>query len=145
MQVICHCWDCKRTSGSAFSSNVIVPEGDLKIEGPTKEFKTKVPSGNTGAYAGSHPRSESLKYFFHTAVTRLFCGNCGSALSHHSPVFGGGTAVQTGNFDYFTNVPIVAEGKFPDPSLSVRLAERHDSLGQRPLGCFAENSWCYTI
>jgi len=88
-QVLCHCWDCKQSSGSAFSSNIIVPVKDLKIEGPTKEFKIKVPSGNI--------------------VTRVFCGNCGSAICHASPAFGDAKAVQTGNFRYFADKPVALE------------------------------------
>jgi hypothetical protein len=47
-QIICHCWDCKQTSGSAFSTNILAPVKDTKIEGPIKEFGVIAPSGNTG-------------------------------------------------------------------------------------------------
>jgi len=33
---LCHCNDCKRTTGSMFSSNVQVPRSALKITGPYK-------------------------------------------------------------------------------------------------------------
>jgi len=88
-QVICHCWDCKQTSGSAFSTNVICPKKEVKITGPTKEYHIKAPSGNT--------------------VTRVFCSNCGSALSHLSVAFGEGQAIQTGNFRDFAKIPVGAE------------------------------------
>lgn len=37
---ICHCTDCRRHSGSAFSINVGVPRGDLRVTGTTKTFDT---------------------------------------------------------------------------------------------------------
>ena len=47
-QVVCHCNDCKRTSGSAFSTNAVAPSEDVKITGPVKEYKNKADSGNEG-------------------------------------------------------------------------------------------------
>ncbi|KAJ2929790.1 hypothetical protein H1R20_g7295, partial [Candolleomyces eurysporus] len=88
-QIFCHCWDCKQTSGSAFSTNVLAPVKDTKIEGPVKEYSVKALSGNT--------------------VTRVFCGNCGSAISHRSVAFGEGAAIQTGNFKYFADKPVGLE------------------------------------
>ncbi|EAU89484.1 hypothetical protein CC1G_07710 [Coprinopsis cinerea okayama7 len=88
-QIICHCWDCKQTSGSAYSTNILAPKKDVKIEGPIKEFGVKVPSGNI--------------------VTRVFCGTCGSALSHLSPGFGESQAIQTGNFRDFASKPVATE------------------------------------
>ncbi|KAJ2914150.1 hypothetical protein MD484_g6259, partial [Candolleomyces efflorescens] len=88
-QILCHCWDCKQTSGSAFSTNILAPVKDTKIEGPVKEFGVKALSGNT--------------------VTRVFCGNCGSAISHRSVAFGESAAIQTGNFRYFADKPVAAE------------------------------------
>ena len=48
-QVLCHCWDCKQTSGSAFSTNILAPQDKTKIEGPVKEYNSTALSGNTGA------------------------------------------------------------------------------------------------
>ncbi|KAJ7885256.1 major facilitator superfamily domain-containing protein [Mycena olivaceomarginata] len=58
-QIVCHCVDCKQTSGSAFSTNILEPIKDVTITGPVKEYVATAASGNT--------------------VTRVFCGNCGSA------------------------------------------------------------------
>ncbi|KZT54866.1 hypothetical protein CALCODRAFT_524711 [Calocera cornea HHB12733] len=88
-QIVCHCWDCKQTSGSAFSTNVLIPKKDVKITGAVKEFNIKAPSGNT--------------------VTRVFCSNCGSALSHLSVAFGDSQAIQTGNFREFATIPVGTE------------------------------------
>ena len=35
---VCHCLDCKRRTGSAFSYNVRFAEGDVAIEGRAKQF-----------------------------------------------------------------------------------------------------------
>lgn len=62
MTALCHCEDCRRSSGSAFSVNVVVPKTAFHIEGETlKTFAT------TGTDSGL-PRE------------RLFCSNCGSPL-----------------------------------------------------------------
>ena len=45
---VCHCLACKRRTGSAFSTNVLAPVKDTKIEGPVKEYSVKALSGNTG-------------------------------------------------------------------------------------------------
>jgi hypothetical protein len=47
-QILCHCWDCKQTSGAPFSSNILAPKADTTIEGPVKEYSVIAPSGNTG-------------------------------------------------------------------------------------------------
>ncbi|KAJ3521263.1 hypothetical protein NMY22_g12386 [Coprinellus aureogranulatus] len=88
-QILCHCWDCKQTSGAPFSSNVLAPKKDTTIEGPVKEYSVVAPSGNT--------------------VTRIFCGECGSAISHRSVAFGDNAAIQTGNFRYFADKPVALE------------------------------------
>ncbi|KAK6980975.1 GFA domain-containing protein [Favolaschia claudopus] len=88
-QVVCHCTDCRQTSGSAFSTSVMVKSKDLTITGPVKEYRSKVPSGNT--------------------VTRLFCGTCGSPITHLSPAYGDSQTVLTGNFLDFAEVPINME------------------------------------
>ncbi|KAJ7105602.1 Mss4-like protein [Mycena epipterygia] len=88
-QVLCHCTDCKQSSGSAFSTNILAPKKEVTITGPVKEFDMKAPSGNT--------------------VTRVFCSNCGSAITHLTPAFGEAQAIQTGNFSDFAQVPINVE------------------------------------
>ncbi|KAF7349781.1 GFA domain-containing protein [Mycena sanguinolenta] len=88
-QIVCHCLDCKQTSGSAFSTNVLAPKKDVIIEGPVKEYTIKAASGNP--------------------VTRVFCSNCGSAISHLTVAFGDAQAIQTGNFGDFAQVPVTTE------------------------------------
>ncbi|KAF7324012.1 GFA domain-containing protein [Mycena kentingensis (nom. inval.)] len=88
-QIVCHCTDCRQTSGSAFSTNILVTKTDVNIQGPVKEFDIVAPSGNT--------------------VTRVFCSNCGSAITHLTPAFGDKQAIQTGNFKDFAKIPITME------------------------------------
>ncbi|KAJ6505703.1 Mss4-like protein [Mycena vitilis] len=88
-QIICHCTDCRTTSGSAFSTNVLAPKKDVTIRGPVKEYSIKAASGNP--------------------VTRVFCSNCGSAISHLTVAFGDAQAIQTGNFPDFKEVPVGME------------------------------------
>ncbi|KAF6745139.1 Mss4-like protein [Ephemerocybe angulata] len=88
-QILCHCWDCKHTSGSAFSTNIVAPLKDTVMVGPVRTYETTGASGNP--------------------VTRSFCGTCGSALSHRSIMHGDGAAIQTGNFKYFADKPVSLE------------------------------------
>lgn len=66
MAANCHCRDCQRSSGAAFSAVVVVPADSLKLlkGGPTY-YRSKADSGTT--------------------VQRGFCSNCGS------PLFAGNT------------------------------------------------------
>ncbi|WWD17906.1 hypothetical protein CI109_102351 [Kwoniella shandongensis] len=88
-QTACHCVDCQHTSGTAYSSNILPKQSDVKITGAVKEYGSKAASGNT--------------------VTRVFCGECGSPLAHKSKAFGDAMAVQTGNLPDFRKVPYGAE------------------------------------
>ncbi|MEE1877029.1 GFA family protein [Altererythrobacter litoralis] len=60
MCLTCHCKNCQRQAGSAYSIIVGVPEGALKVEGEVKTFNDKGDSGGT--------------------VQRQFCPDCGSPL-----------------------------------------------------------------
>lgn len=58
---VCHCTDCRRQSGTAFSINVGVPRDELVITGTPKVFETM--GTDRGAPA-----------------QRNFCGDCGSPI-----------------------------------------------------------------
>ncbi|KAJ7272172.1 Mss4-like protein [Mycena rebaudengoi] len=88
-QIVCHCRDCKETSGSAFGTSVLALKKDVTITGPVREYTSTAASGKT--------------------VTRIFCSNCGSAISQLATVFGDTQAIQTGNFREFADVPIKEE------------------------------------
>jgi len=89
-QIICHCNDCKQTSGSGFSTNILAKDDKLTVSGSKVDYVSKAASGRD--------------------VTRTFCGKCGSSISHKSAAFGDATAVQTGVlFQQFKNAKVAAE------------------------------------
>src|SRR5262249_20164395 len=66
VQLICHCRDCQRASGSAFSALLAVPSDRLKFRGnELKYHAVKADSGRT--------------------IQRRFCSECGSPVSFHRP------------------------------------------------------------
>ncbi|GAA5858540.1 hypothetical protein JCM8547_007352 [Rhodosporidiobolus lusitaniae] len=75
-QIRCHCIDCNLTSGTAFSSNILVKESDVQMDGAIGSYAIKGASGNP--------------------VTRYFCSKCASHFGHNSVVFGDQMAIQTG-------------------------------------------------
>jgi hypothetical protein len=58
---VCHCKNCQKQTGTAFSIIVGVQKADLHLSGPTKTFRDKGDSGK--------------------AVFRNFCGECGSPVT----------------------------------------------------------------
>ncbi|WP_159812136.1 GFA family protein [Pseudomonas sp. 18058] len=58
---VCHCTDCQKQSGSAFSINVVVPAEGFEVEGLS--LSSFASDGGSGM-----------------PVRRFFCGACGSAL-----------------------------------------------------------------
>ena len=56
----CHCRDCQKAGGGAFSSALVVPAASLKITGEVKYYDTQ---GDSGQLVG-----------------RGFCPNCGARL-----------------------------------------------------------------
>ena len=66
VQLICHCRDCQRTSGSAFAAFVFVPSDRLAYSGPPVRYHdVTAESGRT--------------------LRRQFCGDCGSPVSARWP------------------------------------------------------------
>ena len=59
--VLCHCDDCQRHSGAAFSVNVLVPREAVRITGTPRSYQT------TGSENGE-------------LRDRLFCGDCGTPI-----------------------------------------------------------------
>lgn len=74
---VCHCKSCQRSSGAAFSINVIVAGPNLSLHGATKFFEERAESGNT--------------------VQRHFCEQCGSCL--YSRLSTGVIAIKAGTLD----------------------------------------------
>lgn len=59
--LLCHCRDCQRQTGSAFAAGLRVPASGFRItQGTPKRYVKSADSGH--------------------AVTRAFCGDCGSTL-----------------------------------------------------------------
>ena len=66
VQLLCHCGDCQRSSGSAFGAAVIVPGDRLTFTaGQPVFYEVRAQSGN--------------------AIQRGFCGQCGSPVCARKP------------------------------------------------------------
>jgi hypothetical protein len=104
MVALCHCTHCQRTSGSAFSVNVMMRESDVTVRGPLAEYPDV---GESGA-----------------PVRRCFCSTCGSSLLSVLAPDTGLIAVKAGTLDVKDGVAPSAEfwrrsaqgwlGAFPD-------------------------------
>jgi hypothetical protein len=75
----CYCEDCRRSSGTAHSSVLGVPEEAFRITGETRAFSKEADSGNT--------------------VTRNFCPNCGSFMHATNTGFPGMIFLKAGTLD----------------------------------------------
>lgn len=76
----CHCTECQRQSGSAFSLSMIVPrEAVAVVAGEPKEWMRRTDSGRM--------------------VSCLFCGDCGTRLYHNPVANPAITIVKPGNLD----------------------------------------------
>lgn len=81
-QIICHCLPCRRLSGSAFSTNIIVPRSSFRLTPGTP--KTISRPGDSGL-----------------DVTLNFCDNCGHTIfvTGESEVLRGNIVVKAGTLD----------------------------------------------
>ena len=93
---VCHCLDCQRRTGSAFSAQARFPADKVRLEGAAKSY---VHTGDSGGQA----------------VFR-FCPECGSTVTYESESLAGLTAVPIGAF---------AEPDFPPPRFSVYEERKH--------------------
>jgi len=77
---LCHCTDCQKWSGGAYTANVVVPRTNFKVtKGTPKTWDAKGDSGKIN------------KHFF--------CGNCGSSLYTELEVMPDVTCVKSGGLD----------------------------------------------
>ena len=76
---ICHCKQCQRQSGSAFSFNLVTREADYEQSGETTVY---VDTGDSGQ-----------------PVYRHFCGLCGSAILAKTALLPGKVVVKAGSLD----------------------------------------------
>lgn len=58
LTVICHCKNCQKNSGTAYSTNIALPRGSIAFEGDMSVYADQGDSGQR--------------------VNRYFCPNCGS-------------------------------------------------------------------
>jgi hypothetical protein len=77
----CHCTDCQKTSGAAFSTNVLVPADSFSI------------SGETLAVYETAGTDHGL------TAKRHFCSNCGSTLVTISDGYPGLAIIKAGSLD----------------------------------------------
>lgn len=78
-QAICHCKNCQRQAGSAYSVIVGVPRGALTVTGTLKTYR------DTGDSGG--------------AVDRLFCPECGSPVLSDAPASPALVFIKAGTLD----------------------------------------------
>lgn len=79
MSGVCHCKNCQRQSGSAYSVLFAVANDQLNIEGDLTTYEDTSDTGNI--------------------VERHFCGKCGSPLLSTLPTQPGMTFVKAGTLD----------------------------------------------
>ncbi|KAI2609952.1 Mss4-like protein [Hypoxylon fragiforme] len=77
---LCHCTDCRKVSGSAYSTNILVPSATLKVVSGTPKIFTI--TADTGRPITSH-----------------FCGDCGTTLWRDGPGLGDRCALKAGTLD----------------------------------------------
>lgn len=95
---VCHCLDCKKRTGSAFSAQARWPAEQIAIEGDSKTFSHLADSGNR--------------------ITHHFCPHCGSTVHY----------AITGKFDGQIAIPLGAfdDPYFASPGFSVWEERKHD-------------------
>jgi hypothetical protein len=95
---VCHCLDCKKRTGSAFSVQARWPAEQVAIGGESKSWVHHADSGNR--------------------ITHHFCPDCGSTLHY----------VIEGKFDGLVAIPLGAfdDPYFTSPAFSVWEERKHD-------------------
>ncbi|KAF2874406.1 Mss4-like protein [Massariosphaeria phaeospora] len=79
-KALCHCVDCRKITGSTYSTNGIYAEDDFKVtQGTTKQHVKTADGGNK--------------------ITSHFCGDCGSTMWREGPSFKGLKVVKVGTLD----------------------------------------------
>lgn len=85
MQILCHCYDCRKIGGSTYSSNSIFSEDQFKItKGTPKQHKKKADGGN-----------EIISNFWYVfrrssrSPLTMYSGDCGSTMWREGATFPG--------------------------------------------------------
>jgi len=78
--ILCHCVDCRKISGGAFSANSVFSDEGFKVtQGTPKQHKKKADGGNE--------------------IVSNFCGDCGSTMWRQGATFPGKVIVKAGTLD----------------------------------------------
>ena len=79
MIAVCHCKNCQKQAGTAFSLVVGIPKSAMSIEGPLKTYQDRGDSGH--------------------AVLRNFCPECGSPITSDAAAMPELTFIKSGTLD----------------------------------------------
>ena len=79
-KALCHCLDCRKISGSTYSTNAVFPLDGFKFTSGTPKEHFKVADGGNG-------------------ITSHFCGDCGSMMTRRGPSFPGLVIIKAGTLD----------------------------------------------
>ncbi|KAI1638249.1 Mss4-like protein [Biscogniauxia mediterranea] len=80
LRALCYCTDCRKVSGSMYSTNLIVADSDFRVTaGTPKRFAKVADSGNE--------------------ITSFFCPDCGTTLWREAVPFPGSKIVKAGTLD----------------------------------------------
>lgn len=77
--VVCHCKNCQKQSGSAFSINVICSQDQIEVSGDLSSYEDRSDEGNQ--------------------VFRKFCGRCGSPILSELAAYPGLIALKVGSLN----------------------------------------------
>ena len=94
---VCHCLDCKKRSGSAFSAQARWPDAQVTVTGESKIWSCVSENGNRADFR--------------------FCPDCGSTVAYVIEALPGLTAIPIGAF---------ADPDFPAPQYSVYENRMHN-------------------
>ena len=94
---VCHCLDCQRRSGSAFSAQARWPAAAVVVSGDSMVYETTGEGGRWGRFN--------------------FCPRCGSTVTYQIEYFPDLMAIPLGAF---------ADPNFPAPAFSVWERRKHD-------------------
>jgi hypothetical protein len=100
---ICHCTDCQRLSGAGHSTGAMYAESGIRIFGQPATYAMQSEAGN--------------------AVTRLFCGTCGSPLFGKNTGMPGVMTVTMGTLD-------TSDGMLPQVEIFTRTRRDWDRPNQ---------------
>ncbi|KAI1504742.1 Mss4-like protein [Biscogniauxia marginata] len=80
VQALCYCIDCRKVTGSTYSTNLIVPDAEFRVLAGTPKRIAKI--ADSGHEIASH-----------------FCPDCGTTLWREGPAFPGSKIVKAGVLD----------------------------------------------